>query len=211
MSKRKIVNKFRMQTHAFILNSRPLNEYDRDYTLLTADLGVIQAFARSVRKAGAKLGGHLEPPNIAWVELVESQRGWQITSALEESPQREILVSAPALRAVLQAGWVLSEFVPVSYPDNELWALWEQFIQQLSDSENFVPAITRGVLAQFLIKLLHQLGFFPDPGDIDAISSRLRVNLDKILAGEWLTGYNGRDSGLWEVAKSAVKTAKELT
>lgn len=199
-----------MQTYAFVLDSRPLNEYDRSYTLLAKELGVIQTFARSVRKSGAKLGGHLEPPNLSWVELVESQRGWQVTSALEENPHRKIISSPAALRAILQAGWLVAEFVPVSHPDQELWLLWNQFVAQLSGYSGFGPTAIRGVLAQFLIKLTHLLGFFPDPADIAARDSQLETSLNRILAGEWLEEYLARDPLLWETAKSAAKTAKKL-
>jgi recombinational DNA repair protein (RecF pathway) len=199
-----------MQTRAFVLSSRPLNEYDRGYTLLVSDLGVIETFAKSVQRPNSKLSGHLEPPNMAWVELVESNRGWQIVSALEERAHREILYSPAALRTVLQAGWLIREFVPISHPDSELWELWEQFVKQLSRFAGSTQAVIRGVLAQFLIKLLRHLGFFPDPDRIAAPDAKLRTNIKRALAGEWLEEYSCRDLRLWETAKSAVKNAKHL-
>jgi recombinational DNA repair protein (RecF pathway) len=199
-----------MQTRAFVLSSRPLNEYDRSYTLLVSDLGVIETFAKSVRRPNSKLSGHLEPPNMAWVELVESNRGWQIVSALEERAYREILYSPAALRSILQAGWLLREFVPISHPDPELWKLWEQFSKQLLRFSGSPYAVIRGVLAQFLIKLLRHLGFFPDPASITDPDAKLRTNVKRVLAGEWLEEHSCRDPRLWGAAKSAVKTAKHL-
>jgi DNA repair protein RecO (recombination protein O) len=199
-----------MQTKAFILTSQPANEYDRNYTLLTKDLGVIEAFARSVRKPNAKLSGHLEPPNLSWVELVESQRGWQVTSALEEDSYRPILLSAAALRTVLQAGWLLREFVPISHPDEELWELWSQFIENLSRYAGSNAATSRGIFAQFLIKLLHHLGFLADPADIASGNRRVEESLRLILSGKWLNESQCREPWLWETAKSAAKNAKRF-
>jgi recombinational DNA repair protein (RecF pathway) len=199
-----------MQTRAFVLSSRPLNEYDRGYTLLVSDLGVIETFAKSVRRPNSKLSGHLEPPNMVWVELVESNRGWQIVSALEERSHRDILYSPAALRTILQAGWLLREFIPISHPDPELWELWEQFAKQLSRFAGSPYAVIRGVSAQFLIKLLRHLGFFPDPDSIAELDGKMRTNIKRVLVGEWLEEYFCRDPRLWEAAKSAAKIAKRL-
>jgi recombinational DNA repair protein (RecF pathway) len=198
-----------MQTYAFVLDSSEKGEYDRTYSLLTKDLGIVDAFAKSVRKSRSKLSGHLEPPNFCWVELVESQRGWQITSALEEDPHRAILASPAALRTVLQAGWLLRALIPVSHPDEAVWNLWEAFVRQLSRSSRASPATQRGVLAQFLAKLLAHLGFFPAPTDVTP-PGRLRENLIAVLEGAWLPERDTRDPALWEVVKAAVKTAQRL-
>ena len=198
-----------MQTRAFILDSQPSGEYDRAYTLLTKDLGVVEAFSKSVRKSGAKLGGHLEPPNMSWVELVESNRGWQLTSALEEDPHRAILSSSTALRTVLQAGFLLRALIPVSHPDETVWNVWEEFVRQLS-RYNAPPAVVqRGVLAQFLAKVLAHLGFFPAPADI-APPGRLRENLIAIHDGAWLNERESCDPALWETVKTAAKAAQRL-
>lgn len=198
-----------MQTRAFILHSEPLGEYDRTYTLLTKDLGIVEAFSKSIRKSCAKLSGHLEPPNAAWVELVESNRGWQLTSALEEDPYRSILTSPAALRAVLQAGWLLRTLIPVSHPDEAVWTLWKEFLDQLSRHCASSFAVTRGILAQFLAKLLAQLGFFPAPRDA-APAGRLRDNLSAVIGGAWLDERDSRDPALWDIVKTAVKTAQRL-
>lgn len=197
------------QTCAFVLDSRPLNEYDRGYTLLTKEFGVIEAFAKSVRKSNAKLSGHLEPPSFSWIELVESHRGWQITSALEKNPHANILSYPPALRTALQAGFLMREFIPISHPDETIWNLWEDFLTQLSARAPSSAAVLRGVLAQFLIRLLSHLGFFPAPADI-ATDRRLRENLAMILRGAWLGGADATDPALWEAVRIVTKTARKL-
>jgi recombinational DNA repair protein (RecF pathway) len=198
-----------MQTRAFILDAKASGEYDRTYLLLTQHLGLIEAFAKSVRKSNAKLSGHLEPPNLSWVELVESNRGWQLTSALEENSYHSILSSPGALRTALIAGWLLHSFIPVSYPDQVVWDLWQEFLERLSQDALSSPATQRGILAQFLIKLLAHLGFFPAPEDI-APPGKLRQKLNAILEGAWLDSRSSSDPALWEIVKQAVKTAQRL-
>jgi DNA repair protein RecO (recombination protein O) len=198
-----------MQTYAFVLDSSEKGEYDRTYSLLTNDLGLIDAFAKSVRKSRSKLSGHLEPPNFCWVELVESQRGWQITSALEEKHFRVILASPQALRTIMQASFLLREFVPVSHPDDAVWELWGAFVAHLSNAAHR-PDLLRGILAQFLLKLMAQLGFCPAPADLAPTDPRLREDLDAIVHGAWLEEFSRRDQALWDITKAIVGTARRL-
>lgn len=198
-----------MQTYAFVLQSAEKGEYDRAYSLLTKDLGVIDAFSKSVRKAGSKLSGHLEPPNFCWVELIESSRGWQIASALEEKNFREILGSPAALRVVLQAGFLLKEFIPVSNPDETIWNLWGEFVARLREAPPY-PTTLQGILAQFLLRLMSELGFCPAPADIAPHDARLREDIAEILNGAWLAGTASRNAALWEATKSVVGTARRL-
>lgn len=71
------------QTNAIILKREDIFEADRFYHIYTEDFGKICAVAGGVRKINAKLAGHLEPFNVAWVELVSKRSGeLSITTAL---------------------------------------------------------------------------------------------------------------------------------
>ncbi len=198
-----------MQTEAFVLDSQPSKEYDRSYTLLTKELGIIDAFAKSIGKPGAKLAGHLEPPHFSWVELIESNRGWQITSALEKESYREILTTPSALRIMLQAGWILRTLIPVSTQDEIVWKLWQEFSAELTRHIKSAAMVQKGILMQFLAKLLFHLGFFPAPEDV-APPGQLRENLYRLLSGEWLEEKQGKDPKLWEIVSTAVRNAQRL-
>lgn len=71
------------QTNAIILKREDIFEADRLYHLYTEDFGRVRAIAGSVRKINAKLTSHLEPFNLAWVELIAKKNGnLSITTAL---------------------------------------------------------------------------------------------------------------------------------
>lgn len=71
------------QTNAIILKRENVFEADRVYHLYTEEFGKVRAVAGSVRKINAKLTGHLEPFNFAWVELMSKKGGnLFITTAL---------------------------------------------------------------------------------------------------------------------------------
>jgi len=176
-----------MQTHAFVLSSDPLGEYDRKYLLLTPDLGVVNTFSKSVTKIASKLSGHLEPPHRIWVELVESNRGWQITSALAEESYAGILGSPEILRSVLQAGFVLKNLVPVSFPDKDLWDLWRDFLKEMASPEN--AGRVKSLMAQFLIKLTSHLGFMPSSDACAKCGHRFEREAAMLNNGRLLCGH----------------------
>ena len=75
------------QTDAIILKREDAFEADRIYHIYTRDFGKVRALATGVRKINAKLSGHLEPFNLAWVELMSKKGGNMfITTALSEGP-----------------------------------------------------------------------------------------------------------------------------
>lgn len=68
-------------TRGLVLSLRPRREADRIYSILTRDLGLIQASAIGVRKEASKLRGHLEPFTLSIVSLVRGKEYWRVTSA----------------------------------------------------------------------------------------------------------------------------------
>ncbi|MBR0092087.1 MAG: DNA repair protein RecO [Lachnospiraceae bacterium] len=51
----------RIEVHGIVLKHRPVGEYDWIVTLLTAERGRLNAFARGARKPSGKLSGNTEP------------------------------------------------------------------------------------------------------------------------------------------------------
>ncbi len=74
------------QTNAVVLKREDIFAADRLYHLYTEDFGKVRTIAGSVRKANAKLTGHLEPFSLIWVELMAKKGGdLFITTALSET------------------------------------------------------------------------------------------------------------------------------
>jgi len=68
-------------TRGIVLSERPVREADRIYTIITRDLGLVQATALGVRKEASKLRGALEPFVLSKISLVRGKEHWRITSA----------------------------------------------------------------------------------------------------------------------------------
>ena len=68
-------------TRGIVLSERPVREADRIYTIMTHDLGLVQATALGVRKEASKLRGALEPFVLSKISLVRGKEHWRVTSA----------------------------------------------------------------------------------------------------------------------------------
>ena len=64
-----------------MLSERPVREADRIYTIMTRNLGLVQATALGVRKEASKLRGALEPFVLSKISLVRGKEHWRVTSA----------------------------------------------------------------------------------------------------------------------------------
>ncbi len=146
---------------AFVLSSTDVGEYDRLYSLLTQEFGKVRAIVRSVRKPRAKLAGHLDIPNRAWIELVPTSKGWQVTQALEIKSYPRLRASRDTLQHALAEGRLFDAFLAETQ-DADLFALWNDFLQHMEDQGGDDRAPARYLAAQCTIRALAHLGFLPD-------------------------------------------------
>jgi len=181
-----------VQTIAFVLGSRPHGEADRLYTIFSPDLGKVWAVAKSVRKSGAKLPGHLDFPNRSWVMLVPTAKnlssgtgqGWQITQALEEDTYGGIRRDAKKFRAALRGATLIRDFVVEAEPDRVLWGLWSSFLRELDRADKHDEH--EFLFSQFAAHALHHLGFLPDIAHHAGLLPKARDVLRVSLGGVWM-------------------------
>ena len=97
-----------------VLRRRDVREDSRLYTLFTHERGKLEVFGRGIRKARAKLGGHLEPGATVRVTLARGKAGETIT-AVERSHYPATAMAH--LHHVASLGFVLSLVDAVSKPE----------------------------------------------------------------------------------------------
>lgn len=108
-------------TQAFVLDSEPSGEYNARVFLFTKELGRITARARSLRKMGSKLAGHLQPLMISTVRLVE-KNGFQVVDALRvDHPERS--EGSNKKRDFIAVARLIREMTSENQPEPELWSL----------------------------------------------------------------------------------------
>jgi len=101
-------------TRGIVLSERPVREADRIYTIITRDLGLVQATALGVRKEASKLRGALEPFVLSKISLVRGKEHWRITSA-------ECIRSISPSPTVARPLALLEKLVQGEVPNQELF------------------------------------------------------------------------------------------
>jgi DNA repair protein RecO (recombination protein O) len=68
-------------TEGIVLKGRPVGEADKYFYILTKDLGLIIASAKSVRKSESKLSCGLEDFSQSTFSFIRGKHSWKVTSA----------------------------------------------------------------------------------------------------------------------------------
>lgn len=69
------------EAHGAVLKHRPVGDYDWIVTLLTAEKGKINAFARAARRPGTRFAGNVEPLSFGTFELFPGKSSYTLTGA----------------------------------------------------------------------------------------------------------------------------------
>ncbi len=101
------------QTDAIVLAAANLGEANRELSLLTRDLGLVRALARSVREERSKLRYSLQPFSLSRISLVRGRERWRVTGAEARGNLAQKLAGSPAARAAAaRVAALLSRLLP---------------------------------------------------------------------------------------------------
>lgn len=142
-------------TKAFILGRRERGEADYQFLLFTESFGYISATAQGVRKARAKLKGHLEPLTKTEVSLVQAKSGYRLTHALVDNALQRAR-SNPVRLSCLTAAAVILSTISFEGRDPAIWEYLSQFTRYLNREKNI---FAEEALLWFLTRLLLALGY----------------------------------------------------
>jgi len=139
---------------AITLGKRDIGETDRLYTLYTREGGKVKAYARGVRKPGARLAPSLEDLSLVSVIIMRGRGTGNIKSSIAEEkftvPIKEDII---ALQSALQSVQWFDRLVGMEEQDEALFDLLVEYLRNISLS----PLIRVGFFVQFLSHLGHAL------------------------------------------------------
>ena len=130
-------------------------------TLLTSDLGLVQARAQSLRNSGAKLASSLATLTESSVILVRGKEGWRATGAVLEENWFMRLPSVTSQETVARVSGLLLRLVAGEAQDVELFPLMKNFLEALA---TFPSDLHEGVEILTVLQILQALGL--DAGEI---------------------------------------------
>lgn len=142
-------------TDGVILKSTPFGEANILLHILTMDLGLIMASARSARLTNSKLGSSLQEYSDVTLSAIHSKNGWKLTSV---SYKRNFFfdVSGEYRRVIAQVSSVLVKMIPGEAPHPEIFKI-------VKTGFEYLGSISKESISNFeylvILRLLYQLGY----------------------------------------------------
>lgn len=141
-----------------VLGKRGVGEANVLLAILTRDLGLVKAVARSARRESSKLRYGLEPLTVAVYSFVRGKYEWKLTGAERASK----VLHDPALPApVRQAmGRVIRLLVRLIHGEEPSPALYNTVVEGLGAFAR-VPAQAPHIETVLVLRILSHLGYLP--------------------------------------------------
>lgn len=154
------------ETSGIVLSRAHVGEATTLVTLLTPDLGLVQARAQSVRKPGAKLAAALTTLTESDVVLVRGKEGWRVTGAVLEENWFIRLPNVATQEMVARVSGLLLRLVAGETQDVELFPIMKGFLEALT---TLPPDLHEAVEILVVLRALAALGL--DAGEIPGDAS----------------------------------------
>ncbi|GMG87601.1 DNA repair protein RecO [Biformimicrobium ophioploci] len=140
---------------AFVLHTRPFRDSSLLVDLLSTDLGLVRCVARGARQGKRRREHSLQPFSPLLVELLG--RGDLKTLGRHESAGAPNWLKGKCLYAGLYANELMVRLLPVAETNVQVFAAYQQLLQQLVSGEQAMEAALR----RFEVQLLDSIGFLP--------------------------------------------------
>ena len=150
-------------TDGIILKRTAFGEANIFLHILTEDLGLIVAGARSARLSSSKLRSALQEYTYVSVSCVKGKNGWKITNVVEKE---NFFFNYPNFshKVLSQISSVLLKMIPGESPHKEIFQIVKsgfEFLKTLQEKDvlNFETLV--------VLRILHQLGYVESGPEIN--------------------------------------------
>jgi DNA repair protein RecO (recombination protein O) len=149
------------RTHAITLLKRSVKETDRVYSVLTADHGKLELYAKGSRKVVSKLAGEMEIPGVLDLFVVRGRAFDRLAGAAHLVRHGEFEGSFERRLCLLAAASFVDQAVKPNHRDPAIFELYRDYVAALAAATP--RALADGRLALGLQwKLFARLGFRPE-------------------------------------------------
>lgn len=145
-----------VNVQAIVLRRRPLGEADKVLTLFTREMGKLSAIAKGARKPTSKLAGATETCVRARFQLAQGKTFWIVTQASVERARARLHRLLMNATAAIYACELVDRVLEEGVPDENLFDLLADALDQLETSEN-----SMWTLCHFENALMLQQGYTP--------------------------------------------------
>lgn len=142
-------------TPGIILKRSPFGEANVLLFVLTYDLGLIMASAKSVRVSASKLRGALQEYSDVSLSCIKGKNGWKITNVVE-SGNYYFNLPKHAHRVLAQISYILLKMIPGEAPHKAVYKIVKSGLDNLS-------GVTNESVSSFeiliMLRILKELGY----------------------------------------------------
>jgi DNA repair protein RecO len=148
-------------TEGFVLDSIPIGEANKLYTLLTKDVGVIRATAQGVRLGKSKLRFSLQDFSHSKLSLVRGKDMWRITNAKSIENMYTLYARSPVLYALANIFSLIKRLVQGEEKNEALFSSVSEAFLFLKNEpqEALLQKYSKAFEYILVIKILHNLGY----------------------------------------------------
>ena len=151
------------KTQGIVLKRDNFREYDRIFTVYTADCGKLRCTAASIRKIKSKQAGHMEP--FSCVELMIAH-GRSMILRLATGVTRDVFgnirVNLAKIASANHCLEVTDKAVSDEHPDRYVYELLHETLCILNDREMMDSSTAPTFARLYAFKLLSYLGYTPE-------------------------------------------------
>lgn len=153
-------------TDAFVLGSSPFGEGSKTLSLFTRELGLLAAFAQSVREERSKLRYGLQDFSHSEVVVVRGREFWRVTHAVSKENVLQTLSHSPEAARTLGRVFALLRRLLTGEEKNEpLFVAVCEGVRFMAAQHN--PAKISGVEIVLVLRILYLLGYLAPRGEFD--------------------------------------------
>jgi DNA repair protein RecO len=144
------------RTKAFVLNSFPFGEGDKQLLLLTQEYGMIRANAQGIRKKESKLRQSVQEYSMCNIALVHGKTGWRLTNALFEFNIFTEVKNEDLKVAIARVLDLISRLVVGEGREDEIFDIVYRFVRLAIEK---IDVDVSKYEAVFLLNILNKLGY----------------------------------------------------
>lgn len=170
------------QTEGIILSRKDVGEADRIFSILTRDLGRIDAISQGVRYLKSKLRYNLKIFSYSRLGLVMTRDSWRIVDAEELRDWQSIRGSAEKLAIASTIAELINRMVRGQEFDSALWEEVKSAFHFLEKSENLDNGALRTFELLTTVRTLACLGYVAEPKKWLNLSLGEARNLEPLMA-----------------------------
>lgn len=145
-------------TEAIVLKRKTFGESDTVLYLLTKDLGLILASAKSSRSSKSKLKSGLQEYTLLTLSTVKGKNGWKVTNTKTEK-NFFFELSKEGQKVLARISVFLMKIIAGELPDNKIFETVKQSLLVLKDVEKKMIVNFEILL---VLRLLYHLGYVAD-------------------------------------------------